>query len=189
MTPDRLLPIVWSVWALSWWAAAAWSKKAVKRPPAKSEMLHRLVTAAGAVLLFGVYRSRFNSEPSSWTLATYAQWSLFAGAVIGFAFAWWARIHIGRLWSGSVGRKEDHHVVDRGPYALVRHPIYTGIILAAVCTALLRGVPLAFVGVALIITGLYIKARMEEAFLVQELGTSYDTYARRVPMLVPFMRR
>lgn len=189
MTPDRLLPLLWGAWALSWLAAALWSKKTAKRPPAKSELLYRLVTAAGAILLFGVYSNWFESAPSSWTLATYAQWLLLAGVVIGFAFAWWARIQIGRLWSGTVGRKEDHYVVDRGPYALVRHPIYTGIILSILCTAVLRGAPLSFVGAALIIAGFYIKARMEEEFLAQELGTSYDAYARRVPMLVPFIRR
>jgi protein-S-isoprenylcysteine O-methyltransferase Ste14 len=69
--------------------------------------------------------------------------------VVGILFAWWARVHLGKLWSGGVERMADHRVVDSGPYAIVRHPIYTGLIAAALATAVIRATPWALLGGAL----------------------------------------
>jgi protein-S-isoprenylcysteine O-methyltransferase Ste14 len=91
------------------------------------------------------------------------------------------------LWSSTTTRKEGHRVVDSGPYALVRHPIYTGLSAAVVATALATATPLALAGGALMIYGLWRKAAHEEPFLSRELGAAYDDYRRRVPMLVPFL--
>jgi protein-S-isoprenylcysteine O-methyltransferase Ste14 len=105
----------------------------------------------------------------------------------GILFAWWARIHLGRLWSGSITRKEGHHIVDTGPYGLVRHPIYTGLIAATLTTAAASATPTAIMGFIFIAIGLWLKARAEEQFLSTELGPeAYAAYQRRVPMLVPF---
>jgi protein-S-isoprenylcysteine O-methyltransferase Ste14 len=114
---------------------------------------------------------------------------LLAGATLaGIVFAWWARIHLGRLWSSGVTRKEDHHVVDTGPYSLVRHPIYTGLLAAALATTVAQATATALVGWMLIVLGLWTKARAEERFLAAELGPeAYDSYRLRVPMLVPFV--
>ena len=125
---------------------------------------------------------------------------------------WWARLHLGRLWSASVTRKADHHVIDTGPYAVVRHPIYTGLLFAIAATVSVRATAETLAGAAmravaarqvlfdeppeawetvqrLRATGIYIKARTEEAFLRDQLGAeTYEAYARRVPMLVPFIR-
>jgi protein-S-isoprenylcysteine O-methyltransferase Ste14 len=102
-------------------------------------------------------------------------------------FAWWARLHIGRLWSSSVTRKSGHHIVDTGPYRLVRHPIYSGVSLSAIATAAIRGTAQGVLGAGLLILGFYVKARLEERFLRDELGPAYDAYACRVAMLVPFL--
>ncbi|MGH7583136.1 MAG: methyltransferase family protein [Gemmatimonadales bacterium] len=123
-----------------------------------------------------------------WTTSPVAGWILVAVLVAGLAFTWWARMHLGRLWSSSVTRKADHHIVDTGPYGTVRHPIYTGIILGTIATAALRGTGMAWLGVLVMTIGWVVKARLEESFLRQELGAeAYDAYARRVPMLVPGM--
>jgi protein-S-isoprenylcysteine O-methyltransferase Ste14 len=115
-------------------------------------------------------------------------WACFGLVVAGFLFCWWARLHLGQLWSGNITLKADHRVVDTGPYRLVRHPIYTGMILAALATALEKGTILGLVGVALITFGFWLKARMEERFLRAELGPeAYDAYAKRTPMLAPFL--
>lgn len=105
---------------------------------------------------------------------------------VGLAFAWWARLHLGRLWSGTVTAKAEHHVVDTGPYRLVRHPIYTGLLLAILATMVAKGTVWGIAGAVLVIVGTVIKAKLEERFLRGELGSAYDDYARRVPMLVPF---
>ena len=92
----------------------------------------------------------------------------------------------GQLWSGTITRKADHRIVDTGPCGLVRHPIYTGILLAGLATMLAQG-SLPGIAAAVLLTGLWMKARMEEAWLRSELGAeAYDAYRRRVPMLVPF---
>ncbi|MGH6985338.1 MAG: methyltransferase family protein [Caulobacteraceae bacterium] len=114
---------------------------------------------------------------------------LVALAVLGFSLCWWARIHLGSLWSGWVSRKQDHRVIESGPYALVRHPIYSGVILAAAATAGLESRWTSLVGLALLIAGFWVKARIEERFLRSELGPqAYDAYAARTGMLIPFLR-
>ncbi len=102
-------------------------------------------------------------------------------------FCWWARIHLGALWSGRITRKEGHRVVDTGPYRLVRHPIYTGIDTAALALLVVKATPIALAGFVLIVWGYWIKARIEERFLREQLGAAdYDAYRARTPMLVPF---
>ena len=121
-----------------------------------------------------------------WAIAAPVAWVLFGVAVLGFMFCWWARLHLGVLWSGAVTAKADHRIVDTGPYALVRHPIYTGLLVAVVATAALNGTAVNLLGVPLILIGFWMKARLEERFLRAQLGAeAYDDYARRVGMLLP----
>jgi protein-S-isoprenylcysteine O-methyltransferase Ste14 len=91
------------------------------------------------------------------------------------------------LWSGGVTRREGHRVVDTGPYAIVRHPIYTGLMIAMLGTVLVRGTALSLAGFVVLTITYVIKARLEERFLRTELGAEvYDAYARWVPMLLPW---
>lgn len=190
LAAEIALRTVWFVWWISWMAAAVWTDRAVKRPPRRSQIIYRLLAAAGAILLFGLYRHDVSSERVLWHTPSALAWVMVAVGCIGLLFTWWARIHLGRLWSSSVGRKANHRVVDTGPYGIVRHPIYTGITLASLATAAVRGTLAAWGGVVVMTLGWYVKARMEEEFLCEELGAEvYRAYARRVPMLVPFARR
>jgi len=106
--------------------------------------------------------------------------------IAGFGFCWWARLHLGRLWSLLVTLKEDHRIVDTGPYGLVRHPIYSGVMFAALMTALMKASPASLAGALLVCVGFAITAQVEERFLRDQLGAeAYDAYSRRVPMLIP----
>lgn len=186
-TAEIVVRWIWIAWWVSWLLAAFWSDRAAKRPPTRRQLLYRLLAVAGYVLLFGAFPHHLHQEIVLWRSPDTLGWVMIAATLAGFAFTWWARIHLGRLWSSSVGRKREHHVVDTGPYRLVRHPIYTGIIAASIAAAVVRGTVLAWVGVVVLTAGWYIKARLEEAFLRDELGAdAYAAYARRVPMLVPF---
>jgi protein-S-isoprenylcysteine O-methyltransferase Ste14 len=188
--PENAVRTVWLIWWLSWMAAAVWSDRAVKRPPGRKQIVYRLLVAAGAVLLFGMYRHELRAEIIVWHAPVPLAWLMVAIAAAGLLFTWWARLHLGRLWSSSVARKADHHVVDTGPYGIVRHPIYTGIIVASFATAMLRGTALAWLGAGAMTLSWVIKARLEEQFLREQLGAdAYDAYARRVPMLSPFGAR
>ena len=187
--PETVIVFVWLAWVVSWFAAAAWTDRTVQRPAAQREFLYRLLSAAGVVMLFGMYPRRLWRETVLWRAGPGVGWAMVAIAVLGFLFAWWARIFLGRLWSSTVTRKASHHIVDAGPYSVVRHPIYTGIIISTLATAAVRGTTFAFLGAGIMTVSWYIKARLEEDFLREQLGAEkYDAYARRVPMLVPFIR-
>ncbi len=190
LSPYVVMAAVWAVWWISWWAAAAWRDRAVSHAPKRNQILYRVMAAVGAMLLFGAYRHEFRHEMILWTTPIAVSWILIAIAGIGLGFTWWARIHLGRLWSANVGRKADHRIVDTGPYGIVRHPIYTGISIASFATAAMRGTAAGWAGAAVMTVGWYIKARLEEGFLREQLGAeAYGEYARRVPMLIPFSRR
>jgi protein-S-isoprenylcysteine O-methyltransferase Ste14 len=186
--PQVAVGVVWAAWWISWMAAAWWRDRAAAKPAWHQQIVYRIFVALGVALMFGPSRG-IRSGGVLWQTPVPAGWALVALACAGFAFTWWARIHLGRLWSSNVGLKAEHRVVDTGPYGMVRHPIYTGITLASIATAALRGTIAAWLGVAVMTLGWYIKARLEERFLREQLGAdAYGAYARRVPMLVPFLR-
>jgi protein-S-isoprenylcysteine O-methyltransferase Ste14 len=186
LTPSFAIGGAWAAWFASWIVAAAWSRRTVDRPSFISEFPNRLITVIGGVLLFRSLSGR-NFTPWRWPIDDAIGWTLFACVLAGIAFAWWARLHLGSLWSGTVTRKADHRVVGSGPYAIVRHPIYTGILFSLYATAAQRGTIDPIVGAALLTVGLWMKARLEERFLAREL-TDYENYRARVPMLVPGLR-
>jgi protein-S-isoprenylcysteine O-methyltransferase Ste14 len=184
--PESACNALWIVWALSWFLAAGWSSRTESRASIAQQLPYRLLTIAGFVLLFAFHTRRYRGPLRLWTLPNSAGWAMVLLCLIGFGFAWWARLHLGQLWSAFVTRKSDHHIIDTGPYRIVRHPIYTGIILAAMALAVVKGTVLAIAGALLVMLGFWVKARLEEGFLRQQLGAeAYDSYRRRVPMLVP----
>jgi len=199
MEPDIAIYSIWAAWIASWLVAALWANRTVGRPQLSWRSIYRIPEVLGFALLLG-FTGRAQHGPTNlgsvvpeawiiWHVPTAIAWLLVGLCGIGFAFAWWARLHLGRLWSGTVTRKEGHHVVDTGPYAIVRHPIYTGILIAAFGTAIERGTRPAFVGAALLLLAFWIKARLEENFLRKELGAqAYDAYAARTAMLIPLVK-
>jgi protein-S-isoprenylcysteine O-methyltransferase Ste14 len=187
MTPQLAINYLWLVWVISWLAAALWSEQTAERPPFGSELPYRGVTLIGAAMLFGFVGRSYHGSLSLLSPNTAENWVLFGICAAGFAFCWWARLYLGKLWSGWITRKEGHHIVDTGPYGIVRHPIYTGLIASVFATALMKGTLIALLGAAIMTLGFWIKARLEERFLREQLGPeAYDAYRRRVPMLVPF---
>jgi protein-S-isoprenylcysteine O-methyltransferase Ste14 len=181
-----LIAALWAGFALSWLAASFWSSSTAKRVGLRSELFYRAILIAGGIIFF-IPAHGYEGPLRLWYVTRNEARAGVVLIALGFAFCWWARIALGDLWSGQVTIKSDHRVVERGPYALVRHPIYTGILLATLATAAVKGTVLGFLGAALIIAGLVLKARLEEHWLRQELGEeAYGAYSRRVPMLVPF---
>jgi protein-S-isoprenylcysteine O-methyltransferase Ste14 len=187
--PAATLEIIWIIWLVSWIAASFWSGRTQRQVGALETWSYRTAMIAGGILL-APWTAKLFGEQQLWNVG-YASVSAFAAVMlVGLAFAWWARIHLGRLWSSAITRKEGHRIVDDGPYALVRHPIYTGLIVALLATAGAEAVLTAIFGVALIISGIWLKAHTEERFLMVEFDAdAYAAYRRRVPMLVPFLSR
>ena len=189
MTPEYTIYALWGAWLVSWTVAMLWSNRTEKRDGIGAELVFRALLGV-AILLFAFPPSHpCYAQVQLWHPGDALNWILVALTVAGLLFTWWARIHLGRLWSDLVMKKAGHHVVDTGPYRLVRHPIYLGLILAAFATAIEKGTSFALLGAVIITLAFYIKARREERFLRAELGeNAYDAYARKTAMLVPFVR-
>lgn len=187
--PELTCYALWTSWAISWWIAAAWSSRPQARAGIAQQLPYRLLTLAGFLLLFAIKLRWRSDQGRLWVLPEPAGWVMAGCCFLGFAFAWWARLHLGQLWSAFVHRKSDHRIIETGPYAIVRHPIYTGIILAASAVAMIKGTVPALFGALLLALGFLIKARLEENFLRQQLGPeAYNPYRSRVPMLVPLLK-
>jgi protein-S-isoprenylcysteine O-methyltransferase Ste14 len=193
ITPQVAANVMWLVWYSTWLLTVVWQAKTKTRKIDRG--VHRLLTGIGAFCMF-VPATPYAGPPDwtsistvrerLWPASEVLDWSLFGLTALGFLFCWWARIHLGRLWSLMVTVKDEHRVVDTGPYGIVRHPIYSGVMVSAVATALLRASPLAMIGAVLFSIGFALTAVVEEKFLREQLGAeAYDAYSRRVGMLIP----
>jgi protein-S-isoprenylcysteine O-methyltransferase Ste14 len=186
--PESACYLIWIIWAASWWLAAIWTSRTQSSAGIAQQLPYRLLTVVGFVLLFAINGGPSHHPFRLWTVPAIVGWCMVGMCVIGFAFAWWARLHLGKLWSAFVTRKANHRIIETGPYSIVRHPIYTGIILAAFAVATLKGTTYAIAGAFLVTLSFWIKARLEERFLRQQLGAEvYDSYRRRIPMLLPLL--
>ena len=186
--PTQLLALIWLAWLASWVAASFWSGQTKKHVMTLESGRYRIPILVGAILFIPV-TGRLLGEQPVWQFGNLGVYILAAVTIAGISFTWWARIHLGRFWSNAITHKEDHRIVDTGPYGLVRHPIYTGQIIGLLASGIAIATWTAMLGVLLISFGEWQKARMEERFLTAELGAeAYESYCRRVPMIVPFLR-
>ncbi|MGA7155708.1 MAG: isoprenylcysteine carboxylmethyltransferase family protein [Acidobacteriaceae bacterium] len=184
-----LFPVMWTAYLVYWQIMARNIKAAKRMESAPSRALRAVLLIVGCALMLYPF-----SRPQwlHWRLlpASAAELSFFIGAAItaaGLAFSVWARVHLGRNWSHSVTIKQDHDLIVTGPYALVRHPIYTGMLTGFLGTAIalaeLRGL-IAFI---LVFLALWIKLRLEEQWMREYFGTTYETYSHQVAALVPMI--
>jgi protein-S-isoprenylcysteine O-methyltransferase Ste14 len=184
--PNQVLEIMWIGWLMSWVVASFWSARPRKRAAKPETWRYRAAMIAGGILLVPLTGPLLGERPI-WQVNRAGMYALAALMLAGLLLTWWARIYLGPLWSSTISRKQDHKIIDTGPYAFVRHPIYSGLIIALAATAVVEGRLTALLGAALIIIGVWLKARTEERFLLTELGPDiYGGYCRRVPMLIPF---
>src|SRR3984885_4071218 len=166
--PTQLLALIWIAWAVSWVVGSFFSGRTEKRVMTGDSWAFHLPMIVGAVLMTP-WTAQILGERPLWNLGNGGIYLLEVLTVAGTLFTWWARIHLGRFWSNAITRKEGHRVIDTGPYRLVRHPIYTGLIAALSATAAVDATITALIGAALVILGLSLKARSEERFLMIEL--------------------
>jgi protein-S-isoprenylcysteine O-methyltransferase Ste14 len=182
-----LFPAMWLSWAAYWWAVSGRVKVTARREPLVSRLLHIIPLGLAALLLVTPRRLLGAlGEP----LLPQAAWPFWIGAALtaaGLLFAVWARRRLGRNWSGSVTIKQDHELITSGPYAFVRHPIYTGLLLAFVGSAIAFGDGRGILAVTLVFLALWRKLRFEERWLREQFGESFHVYCRRVAALVPFV--
>ena len=183
-----LLPSMWVVWVGYWWLRSRNVKTASRHETLVSRLLHIVpLTLAGLLLwaprvpLVPWLDARFVPEAEA------AFWGGAGLALAGFLFTVWAREHLGRNWSGTVTVKQDHELIVAGPYAWVRHPIYTGLLLAFAGTALARGEWRGVLAVVIASLALWRKLRLEERWMEEQFGEQYRRYKQRVAALVPLI--
>jgi protein-S-isoprenylcysteine O-methyltransferase Ste14 len=182
----RLILGLWFAWAVYWMVSAVSGKATQRRESPASRLAHVVPLIIGAVLLgsrdmpWGWLAQRL------WPRSLTAYWIGVALLAAGLAFAVWARVHLGRNWSGSVSVKEGHELIRSGPYAYVRHPIYTGLLTAVLGTAIASGTMRAALGFAIITAALVRKLRTEERFMRETFPGEYARYGAQVPVLIPF---
>jgi len=182
-----VFPAMWIGWAAYWWFASRDVKPTVRHESLPSRLLH-IVPLTFALLL--LWRQRPSMGFLSQRFLPLTEWAFWVGALIaagGFLFTIWARLHLGKNWSGTVTIKDGHELITTGPYALVRHPIYSGLLLAFLGSALALGEWRGMLALALATGAFSLKLRLEEKWMRQQFGDAYAQYARRVTALVPFV--
>lgn len=183
------LELPWVIFILYWILAALRTNRTVRTEPAGEHLARIVVMVAAFILLyssdprFGVLNLRF---------IPYANWIFELGsglAFLGVAFAIWARYHIGKYWSRTVSLQEGHELIRTGPYARIRHPIYTGMLLALLGTALAIGQYRALVAFGIFLAGFIWKSKQEEALLAGQFGTAFEEHRRRTGFFLPKLSR
>jgi protein-S-isoprenylcysteine O-methyltransferase Ste14 len=184
----QLIFVLWLAWAMYWLASALNNKATVRRESLMSRLLYMLPLFIGGVLI-GWHDAHWDWLGARlWPHSLAAYWIGVVVLALGLLFSVWARVHLGRNWSGEVTVKEGHELIRTGPYAYVRHPIYTGLITALLGTAIASGTVRAAIGVLIIAVSFVVKLRREEAFMRETFPGEYQRYAAEVPALVPFTR-
>jgi protein-S-isoprenylcysteine O-methyltransferase Ste14 len=185
IAPGTFLGFLWLGWLLSWVIASRWSAKTLTRGSRRDQLRYSVPTWVGSILVFARPEFMGSLLRPLYPHPTALGWTAAGLVIVGLGWTWWARIHLGKLWSAVVAVKSDHAVIRSGPYGLTRHPIYTGILLAVLATAIFRDSPAAFLGFGLIVAGFVIKLRQEERLLIATLGPEYTRYQSEVAALVP----
>lgn len=176
-----LWELLGAVWLVLWFGM----KRAKKLETPREMLQHALPVMLGFWLLFasldtwGWLNYRFlPNGPAVWFLG-------LALTAIGIGISIWARLTLGANWSGVVTLKKDHELIRKGLYRWIRHPIYTGILLGMIGSAMIKGHLRGWLGFVIVLATFYFKARREERFLHQEFGSGFEEHTRSTGMFLP----
>ena len=188
MTANRgyLIPALWLLWVIYWWIAARGVKAVARREPVASRLAHALPLAVAAVLLAV---PSFAAPLGAPVIDVDEPILIVAIGLVaaGLLLCVWARVALGGNWSGTVTLKHGHSIVRSGPYRRIRHPIYTGLLLMFLGTALARGDWRGVLAFVIVFAALWRKLRMEERWLGEHFGAAYAEYRATSWALVPYV--
>jgi protein-S-isoprenylcysteine O-methyltransferase len=178
---------LWLVLAAVWLFGLFTAKPISRRQSVGSRLIEMGLSLLAYCLVFTPY---FRSGWGAWSFLPNSD---FTGAIglllvfLGVAFAIWARLQLGGNWSSAVTVKQGHTLIRRGPYTIVRHPIYTGLLLAFFGVALILGELRGLVGVGVLFLCFWIKSTTEERFMVEQFGADYRQYQRQAKAFIPYV--
>ncbi len=186
-TAARFVAVCWAIFFVYWAVAAFRVKRTIERS-------HGAWWRIAAIVLVVWLVTRPRHEATWWSgsevwVPPFAGRDVIGCIIVacGLAIALWARATLGGNWSGLVVFKEGHELVQRGPYRAVRHPIYSGMLLMILGTALVSGRAAAFIAFAVVFAGFYVKLRMEERLMTRHFPEQYASYRRRTKALIPYV--
>ena len=177
----------WIILTIVWILAAVSTKRSVYRESRVGRLRYSIALVAGCFLLFRGDRMVY---PLNVRIIAQMDAIALAGAILcvaGLAFCIWARVALGSNWSGTITLKEKHELIVRGPYRLVRHPIYTGLLAMVFATLIVLGHIAGVIGAVLIFLSFWIKLSTEEEVMLKQFGNEYVAYQQRVRRLIPFV--
>jgi len=182
-----LIPLLWLVWCAVWIVLARRVKSDIRNESVASRAAHIVPLIIAALLL---YPDRLPGDFLGGRLLPATATGYFIGVALvalGLGFSIAARLHLGRNWSGTVTLKQDHELVRSGPYRWVRHPIYSGLLLAFLGCAVARGEWRGMIAVVIAFAALWRKLKLEERWMVETFGDAYRRYQNEVAALIPFV--
>jgi protein-S-isoprenylcysteine O-methyltransferase Ste14 len=177
----------WGIFFVVWVLAAIFTKRTVYHQSGVRHLRYMIPIALGCFLVFRGYRLR---PPFNTHLIPQTDAILVAAAILclcGLGFCLWARAVLGRNWSGTVTLKEDHELIVRGPYRLVRHPIYSGLLAMLIATWMEQGHIAGMTGLVLVFVSFWIKLNYEEELMRKQFPKQYADYQERVKRIIPFI--
>ena len=185
--PSMLITALWIAW-LVYWGVASFGVHAVRRQETISSGLsHKVPLMIGVALLAWPRFSPGWLHGRVLPRAPLIDWIGLALVAAGIVFSIWARRHLAGFWSSNVTLKQDHQLIRSGPYRYARHPIYTGLLLALLGTAISIGEWRGFLAVLLIAVAFLHKISIEEGFLTEAFPSDYPRYRAEVAALIPFL--
>jgi protein-S-isoprenylcysteine O-methyltransferase Ste14 len=186
---EHSISYIWFAVFILWILASITSKRSLKAQTNGSRFLYLCVVLLGIMMIFN-FDNWFATEWLQTRIIPNEVPYVLGGGILtisGILFSIWARIILGSNWSGAVTIKEDHELIRRGPYHLVRHPIYTGLLFGLLGTSFVYGFVRCLFGVLIVGLTFWIKSQTEEQFMVQQFGEQYLEYRREVRALVPYI--
>jgi len=184
---DQIIRIMWIVMFVIWFLTGLSLKRTAQTRSEGRSRIAVYIVWAGWWLLFA---HGFGRDPLTRRVLEPSLTTAYAGLAItaaGLAFAVLARLYIGKNWSALIQVKEGHELIQTGPCALVRHPIYSGLMLATLGTAIAYGELSGFLGFIMVVAAWGYKSRLEESAMAEQFGAQYETYRAHVKGLVPFV--
>jgi protein-S-isoprenylcysteine O-methyltransferase Ste14 len=180
-----LIGILWLAWVVYWIAAARQTAANRRTESLLTGASYRIPLLIGIILLVFSHASPPGIGFHLWSMNPFILGIAVILTVVGLSFATWARLHLGKNWSGRITLKVDHRIIQTGPYGWVRHPIYSGLIMALLGTAISLSTAQAFLGFAFIFVSFLRKLTLEESWLRSHFGMEYELYRKRVRALIP----